>query len=186
MSETKLENELEIIIKKQFLGEGIAEKFLNRIKQGSLTIDENPQSHFCTYFAAYDPIEKLLFIGHHKKSGLWLFNGGHIDEKEVLSQTLNREIDEEWGLNSADFEITSPALITITEIYNPEKQTCRVHYDLWHFISVNKNNFKPDETNLAEEFYKTEWKNPEEARKLIKDKNTLLAVDFIENNYFNE
>lgn len=162
----------------------IASKHIARIENGNLTIQENPESHFCIYFAAYDNKNKELFIGHHKKSGLWLFNGGHIDEGEIINETLGKEIDEEWGLNVADFKINKPALLTITDINNPTKQTCRSHYDIWYFISVNKDSFHPKQEGLAEEFHETGWKNIEEAKSLVKDKNTLKGIKFIADNYF--
>ena len=59
-------------------------KYKDRIKQGDFTRDENPASHFCVYFASFDENKKEIFIGHHKKSGLWLFNGGHIDKGEII------------------------------------------------------------------------------------------------------
>jgi len=161
-----------------------APKFLERLSQSKLTRDEDPKSHFCAYFAAFDPEAKQVFIGHHKKSGFWLFNGGHIDKGELLSETLIREIGEEWGLDGSDFEIKPPALLTITEIDNATKQPCNVHYDFWCFIPADKDNFKPVESKLLEEFHEAGWKNLEKARSLVKDKNTLLAIDFIENNYF--
>ena len=176
--------ELEGILQKCFSNDEITQKFIDRIKEGKLTKDENPKSHICAYFAAYDPNAKHVFIGHHKKSGLWLFNGGHIDEGETMTETLMREIDEEWGLDGKDFDIKLPALLTITEIDNPTKQPCNFHYDFWCFISVNKDTFKPKEEKLSKEFYKAGWKALEEARNLIKDKNTLLGVYFVENNLF--
>lgn len=176
--------ELREIIEKQFLNTKIVSNFLKRLKHGNLTRDEDDKSHFCVYFAAYDPTAKEVFIGHHKKSGLWLFNGGHIDKDENLNQTLIREIKEEWGLDGKNFEIKLPELLTITEIYNPTKQPCRTHYDLWYLIKASKINFKPEESNLLEEFYEAGWKNLQEARNLIKDKSTLEAVDFIKDNCF--
>lgn len=180
----KQTEELEEILKNNFAGDVLAEKFLQRIEEGKITRDENPKSHICVYFAAYDPKAKQIFIGHHKKTGFWLFNGGHIDEGETMKESLSREIDEEWGLDANDFEINQPALLTITEIDNPTKQPCRIHYDLWNFIAVDKNTFHPVEENLLEEFHEAGWKTLTEARELIKEKNTLLAIDFVEKNYF--
>jgi len=159
-------------------------KHLARIENGQLTIQENPKSHYCIYFAAYDGKNKEVFIGHHKKSGLWLFNGGHIDAGETIRETLVREIDEEWGLRANDFEIKKPALLTITEIDNPTKQTCRLHYDIWYFIKVNKDNFKPDTDKLLKEFYKVKWLSAGKAREVVKEKNNLAGIDFIETHYF--
>lgn len=50
-------------------GDPIQAAFLERAQQGAPTRDENPQTHFCVYFAAYDPVAQKVFIGHHKKSG---------------------------------------------------------------------------------------------------------------------
>lgn len=185
MSESKLAVEIRNHIKGKLYHTESAQKFLNRLGEGKLTIDENPQSHFCVYFAAYDPKAKQIFIGHHKKPGLWLVNGGHIDKNETLQETLRREIDEEWGLKCEDLKIGAPQLLTITEIYNPEKQPCRAHYDIWHFVPIDKNTFKPDKDKLAEEFYENRWVSPEEARKLqIENVNHNKALDYLESNLF--
>lgn len=72
----------------------VASTFFSRIEKGQLTRDENISSHFCVYFAAYDPECKQVFIGQHKKSGLWLFNGGHIDKGETPNETLKREMGD--------------------------------------------------------------------------------------------
>lgn len=179
----QLSQELQELLNNQFSGD-IVLKFRRRIQQSNLTIQENPKSHFCIYFAAYDSKIKKIFIGHHKKSGFWLFNGGHIDKGETMRETLKREIDEEWGLDSNKFEIKNSALLTITKINNPAKQTCELHYDIWNFISVNKDNFKPNYKRLYVEFYKVDWKSLKEAKKLVTEVNTLIAIDFIEKELF--
>ncbi|MCK5211132.1 NUDIX domain-containing protein [Candidatus Parcubacteria bacterium] len=162
----------------------IVSKHIERIKKGKLTIQENPKSHFCIYFAAYDDKHKELFIGHHKKSGLWLFNGGHIDEGENLQVTLKREIDEEWGLDISMLEINKPPFLTLTEIDNPAKQTCRSHYDIWYFIRVDKDSFNPDIDKVLEEFYEINWLSVKKAKEVVKEKNTLAGIDFIEEHFF--
>jgi len=158
----------------------IKTKFSNRAEEDALTRDENPTTHFCVYFAAYDPENQQVFIGHHKKSGLWLFNGGHIDEGEMPIEALEREVREEWGENIQLKGSYEPSLLTITEINNPTKQKCRFHYDIWYFIPLNKDTFAPEESLLEKEFHQTGWKALPEARQLIKDTNTLLALDEIE------
>lgn len=183
--ESKLAIELEKLLDEKF-SDDVALKFRQRLKEGKLTKHENPESHFCAYFAACDFKEKQLFIGHHIKSGLRLFNGGHIDEGETLHETVIREIGEEWGLDGKDFKIEAPAFLTTTDIYNPTKQTCRLHLDVWHFINVNKNYFKPLQSNLAQEFHSVEWMDISKARESVTDKSTLLALDFIEANYFDK
>ncbi|MHB8904462.1 MAG: NUDIX domain-containing protein [Patescibacteria group bacterium] len=159
-------------------------KFKQKLQEGKLIRDEDLENHFCVYFAAYDYKFKQIFIGNHIKSGLWLFNGGHVDKGENLRETVMREIDEEWGLDINDLKVGFPAMLTLTEINNPTKQTCRLHFDVWHFVDVDKNSFNPNPQKLAEEFYSAEWMDLAKARKIITDKSMLRALDFIESNYF--
>jgi len=170
---------------KQWISEGIssnevAQKFLTRVREGKLTRDENSESHLCVYFAAYDPTAQKVFIGHHKKSGLWLFNGGHIDQGESPEQALEREIGEEWGILMSSSEIGNPLLLTITPINNPTKQLCRSHYDIWFFVKLKGVDFNPDQAKLDTEFHQTKWANASEAKKLVTDPNTLDAIIKIE------
>ncbi len=184
MPNSKLSIELREIIKNKFSDAENAREYLERLKEGKLTKHENQQSHFCAYFAAIDPVAKEIFAGSHKKAGLWLVNGGHIDEGETLKETLKREIDEEWGLRYEDLDVSEPELLTITEIYNPEKQPCLEHFDVWHFVVVDKNSFNPDKGKMSKEFHENRWLGMEDARKLFIDKNHNEAVDFLEDNLF--
>lgn len=154
--------------------------FLERLKAGEFTRDENPKSHFCVYFAGFDLKKKQVFIGHHRKSNLWLFNGGHVDIGELLDDAVLREMKEEWGIYFDSNKIGKPSLLTITEINNQKKQPCRLHYDIWYFISLDKNKFFPDTNLLNKEFFEASWKSFEDARKLVTNKNTLIALDSIE------
>ena len=179
----KLAQEIEDLLDKA-VSQKVALIFKERLEKGALTRDENAESHFCAYFAACDYKNKQLFIGHHIKSGLWLFNGGHIDEGEILAETVAREINEEWGLDANGLKVGEPALLTIAEIDNPTKQKCRLHLDVWHFSNVNQDEFNPDPLKIAEEFYSAEWMDLDKARQLITDQANLQALDFIEANYF--
>ena len=172
------------IIKTNFGSEGIALEFLRRIDSGNITRDEDPKSHFCVYFAAYDLKQKQFFIGHHKKSGLWLFNGGHIDKGEVPREAVEREIEEEWGIKMPTSSIGDPRLLTITEIDNPTKQICRRHYDIWYFISVNKDKFFPSQEDLNIEFYDIKWMTSIEAKCIIIEPNMFKAIKFLEEKVF--
>jgi len=78
-------------------------------------------------------------------------------------------------------DIKEPSLLTVTQIDNPGRQKCVEHYDIWYFIPLSKNSFTPDENLLAKEFLQTGWKTVEEARGLIKDTNTLIALAEIKN-----
>ena len=180
----KQTKELEEILKNGSFDQKMVKKFEERIQEGNLSIDENPESHFCVYFPAFDLKKKQVFIGHHRKAEQWLFSGGHIDKGEVIGETLKREIEEEWGLDIEDLSVGSPELLTITKIKKNSVRPCKIHYDLWCFVSVDKNEFNPLNENLLEEFYEIGWKNLDEARELINQENNLKAVDYIEKNYF--
>ena len=179
----KILDEFKYLIKTNFGSEKITSEFLQRINNGNITKDENLESHFCVYFAAYDPGAKQIFIGHHKKSGLWLFNGGHVDKDEFPTETLEREIKEEWDIKMQANNIGNPRLLTITKINNPIKQTCRIHYDIWYFVSVNKKSFNPSKKSLAEEFYNNKWMIINEAKKNVTEINTLKAIKLLENKF---
>ncbi len=177
-----LKKELLALAKSSIADKKISERFLERAKEGNLTQDENPQTHFCVYFAAFDPLLKEVFMGHHIKSGLWLFNGGHINKGESLKRAVEREIDEEWGMTHIKIPKT-PSLLTITNIDNLPKQLCIRHYEVWFFVNVGKNTFHPDKKRLAKEFYETRWLTLKEARKLVVDPESLHGLKVIESTF---
>lgn len=174
MTNNPAEQLIEIV--KYFPENETTRAFLTRIQDGLLSRHENPESHFCVYFAAHDPTTKELFIGHHKKSNLWIFNGGHLDKGESPKNSVAREMKEEWGIVEG---VDNPSLLTITSPNNPG-HPCRQHFDVWYFISVNRHSFHPDPAKLSSEFYKTRFATPNEARHSITDYNTLRAINLIE------
>lgn len=164
-----------------FADSPISRQYLARLREDtSLTRDENPYSHFCVYFAPFDAIAKKVFIGHHKKADMWLFNGGHIDQGETPDEALRREIGEEWGIKISLENVGEPKLLTITTINNPTKQMCKKHFDIWYFVPLSANEFAPNQSSVDTEFLTAGWKSVEDARALITDPNTLTAVDTIE------
>ena len=175
-------NDSLISIVEQVAGKDVVKlKFLNRLEEGHLTRSENPTSHLCAYFAAYDPATRNVFIGHHKKSGLWLFNGGHMDPGESPAVTVIREAQEEWGITLHQHTISPPQLATLTEIEHPERQTCEWHYDVWHFLPVDERVFVPNPTQLSIEFSEYGWKSYEQAKNLMTDPASQEALAYCKN-----
>ncbi len=156
----------------------ISKQFLERLSKGNPTRDENPESHFCVYFVAFDPKEEKIFTGLHKKSNLWLVNGGHLD-KEPVKNAAPREMGEEWGYNLPDGYELIPQFLTIANITDRPQIKCRTHYDFWTFVPVNMHEFSPDQEKLASEYHKTAWLSFEEAKKVTTDPSNLLGFDFI-------
>lgn len=150
--------------------------FTKRIAEpAGSTRDENPQSHFCAYFLPYNAVTKQLFIIHHKKSGLWLSPGGHIDKGETLHEALNREIEEELGVKSFFTEEQMPFLLSTATINNTT-QPCKMHYDVWYLMPTDGSIFNVD----PHEFLDTKWVTVDEARKIVVDPGNLEALDVIE------
>ena len=152
----------------------VRDEFEQRLGQGGLTRDENERSHCCVYFVPFNRQMGELLIGDHKKSGLWLMPGGHIDKRESLLCALNREINEELGV--ADFFSRSdPFLLTVTDIVGGNI-TCKKHFDVWHLMDTDGSDFEVDYS----EYHEVRWVSIEKARNMIIDPASLRALAVLE------
>jgi 8-oxo-dGTP pyrophosphatase MutT (NUDIX family) len=154
----------------------VYKRYLKRLEEGGgLTRDEGAASHFCAYFLPYNPNTKQVFIVHHKKAGLWLSPGGHIDKGELLLEALNREIKEELGVINFFPELLKPFLITVTPIDNPIQLSCKEHLDIWFLLKTDGSNFHVD----PREFHSFKWMSLDEAKNIITDEANLKAINII-------
>lgn len=162
------------ILKKSLCAsQAIFDAYQKRIKEGSLTRDDDSESHFCVYFLPQNPKNKEIFIVDHKKAGLWLSPGGHIDKGETVFKALSREIFEELGLKNFFKKEPEPFLFTITPINKPRHT---LHYDIWYLMLTDGHDFKIDFT----EFNNVKWLSINEARKIITDAPNLEALSVVE------
>jgi 8-oxo-dGTP diphosphatase len=92
--------------------------------------DEPPQ-HLVSYFTLYDPDSCKLLLVDHKKSGLWLPSGGHVEPDEHPQATVQREAREELGIE-ASFLLDAPFFLTVT----PTVGAIAPHVDvsLWYLL----------------------------------------------------
>ena len=157
----------------------VKERYTKRLESGKLTRIEDDVSHFCAYFFPYDTTTKRVFIVAHKKSGLWLSPGGHIEPGEALFATLTREIQEELGIVNPLPKDSKPLLLSVTDIKH-DTRACKVHFDMWYFLPTDGSDFHID----SDEFHETRWVLIDEARNLLEDENNLEALEFIERNLF--
>lgn len=73
-----------------------------------------PPKHLVSYFALYDSEAKKILLVDHKKSGLWLPAGGHVDPGEHPKETANRELKEELNIE-LPLLFEQPIFLTSTE-----------------------------------------------------------------------
>lgn len=150
-------------------------RFSKRVAQGRLTRDENPDEHFCVYFLPWNPKTKEVFIIHHKKSGLWLAPGGHLDPGELPERAVNREIEEELGIPGFFSKLPQPFFFSIVDI-DPLERRCAAHFDLWYLMATDGSGFKVD----PREFHASRWASIDEARTVMTDLSNLRALDRVE------
>ncbi len=149
----------------------IVEAYKDRLQAGALTREENPHSHFCGYFVPFNKAEEKVLMGSHKKSGLWLMPGGHIEPNEPLLNTLNREIEEELGVKDFYKEMPQAFLLTITHIVS-DVRPCKEHFDMWFLMETDGKDMVIDYT----EYHEVRWATLAEARELTKDPANLEAL----------
>jgi 8-oxo-dGTP pyrophosphatase MutT (NUDIX family) len=146
--------------------------------------DEGAKDHFCVYFAGIDIVKKKVFLGHHKKANIWIFNGGHLDKNETIEECLFREMEEEWGVPIQEKFITNHTRLSITLIDNRMQPSCSLHYDLWNFINLDSSRFTPDQKNTSTEFHEMKWLTTQLAMKIVKDVNTENTIDWLRKDVF--
>lgn len=73
-----------------------------------------PDPHLVAYFLLLDPMQKKILLVDHKKAGLWLPAGGHVELNEHPKETVKREVLEELSIQ-ADFLLHNPFFLTVTK-----------------------------------------------------------------------
>ena len=169
---SNLTDDIKSIINSSLTTDAVVSRYLERLSKGNLTRDEDPTSHYCAYFLPYNEKTKNVLIIHHKKSGLWLSPGGHIDKDERLLEALKREVFEELGVKDIVGETFKPFLLTITPI-NKTPHLCKEHFDIWFRIPTSEEDLNID----FQEFHDAKWLTPEEAGKIVTDGPNLEALE---------
>jgi 8-oxo-dGTP pyrophosphatase MutT (NUDIX family) len=93
-----------------------------------------PPMHLVSYFVPRAADGRLLFVAH-RKAGLWLPPGGHVEPGESPWRAVEREYREELGvpaLPTAQFG-TRPLFVTVTETRGAGRHT---DVSLWHLVAV--------------------------------------------------
>ena len=96
-----------------------------------------PPKHLVSYFVILDNATDDILLGAHRKAGLWLPSGGHVEPGESPWQTVERECWEELHLDAIPEKVcgTKPFFLTITETRGHQSHT---DVSLWHVLRANR------------------------------------------------
>ena len=97
-----------------------------------------PPRHLVSYFALVDSARRLVLLGDHVKSGLWLPSGGHVEEGEDPRDTVDREAFEELGIRArfhAGLGAGRPFFLTATPTLGPDSH---VDVSLWFVLACDR------------------------------------------------
>jgi 8-oxo-dGTP diphosphatase len=96
-----------------------------------------PPKHLVVYFIPVDRASRCLLLGDHRKSGLWLPPGGHVEADEDPHQAVIREAREELGIAAElhpDFGGDRPFFLTVTPT---NAASSHLDVDLWFVLRVD-------------------------------------------------
>ena len=118
---------------------------------------DTPPKHLVVYFIPVDAANRCLLLGDHRKSGLWLPPGGHVEDGEDPRQAVIREMREELGI-PAEFADDRPFFLTITPTNDA---VSHLDVSLWFVLRVaRKAQLNPD----PREFNDVRWFHLDEQR----------------------
>jgi 8-oxo-dGTP pyrophosphatase MutT (NUDIX family) len=110
-----------------------------------------PPKHIVTYSVIFDPELGKILMTDHKKAGMWLCPGGHVDVDEHPRGSAIREAREELG---QDFELMFDEPIFLTSILTFGLQPKHIDVALWYVFKGDPNiSYDFDKR----EFHKVEW-----------------------------
>ncbi len=105
-----------------------------------------PDTHLIVYFVLYDPTQQKLLLTDHKKSGLWLPTGGHVEPGEHPWDAVKRELSEELAITAADPLFKDPIFLSLTKTSRSTQEHTDV--SLWYVLKGDSNQpltFSPEE-----------------------------------------
>ena len=113
-----------------------------------------PSPHLVSYFLLTDDSEGRMLLVDHRRAGLWLPSGGHVEPGEHPVTTVRREVQEELGIPAVFSPVTGdqPIFVTVTETASAVDRHTDV--SLWFVLSAGVNEpLKPD----LREFRQVRW-----------------------------
>ena len=93
--------------------------------------------HLVSYAVLLDPRDASVFLVEHRRAGLRLPPGGHVEPGEDPADTVRREAMEELGIQ-ADFSVTGPVPVFVTVTRTVGFDNGHADVSLWFAISGSK------------------------------------------------
>lgn len=93
-----------------------------------------PETHLVSYFVIASPDMDQILLVDHKKAGLWLPPGGHVEPGEDPKETVRREAKEELGIE-AEFFFDKPLFLTVTKTVGNIAQHTDVSF--WYLLKCD-------------------------------------------------
>jgi len=93
-----------------------------------------PRKHLVVYFVPVDAADRCLLLGDHRKSGLWLPPGGHVEDGEDPRAAVVREAAEELGIVTRPLD-DRPFFLTVTPTNDASRH---LDVDLWFVLPVQR------------------------------------------------
>ncbi|MFJ9389442.1 NUDIX hydrolase [Nocardioides sp. NPDC101246] len=121
-----------------------------------------PAKHLVSYFLLLDPVSGHVLLGDHRKSGLWLPSGGHVEPGENPADTVRRECVEELGVEARFHPSLGPRplFVTVTRT-RPDRPDVHTDVSLWFVLAHDRHRpLQPDEREYAG----VRWWTPSEIR----------------------
>lgn len=118
-----------------------------------------PLKHVVSYFLLQDSTDGSVLLVDHRKAGLWLPTGGHVDPGEDPVETVRREVREELGIE-AIFAVDPPrpSFVTVKETIGPADHR-HTDVSLWFLLNGSRTqSLTPD----MSEFISVRWWTPAE------------------------
>ncbi|HEX3777739.1 MAG TPA: NUDIX hydrolase [Polyangiaceae bacterium] len=153
--------------------------FVSRMSELARTDSSSARSHFEPgHFTAsafvLSPDRRELILIFHKKLGIWVQPGGHLDESDAdLESAARREVAEEVGLSELEPFGAAGALfdLDIHVIPARKQEPAHEHFDVrFAFVAATRDFILSDEVADAR------WVALERAAEVTSDQSVLRAV----------
>jgi 8-oxo-dGTP pyrophosphatase MutT (NUDIX family) len=117
-----------------------------------------PSQHLVSYFVVLDEIRSQLLLVAHRKAGLWLPSGGHLEPGEDPWDTVERECWEELRIPAVPSPLIGdgPFFVTMARTRGQGQHT---DVSLWYVLQAH-----PDSVTWYddEEFNEIRWLTPQQ------------------------